>query len=348
MPTADELITKALQDRVATVTPSTLRYSEMRQDPLTERTRRRRGWVMPAVAAAAVAAIAVPTAVFLTRGSSPNAPQTSRSTTPAARPPMDPRQAAIQTAKALLRKATVLPAAQQVAHRPLRALNHPGAGVAAINLVDRAKFWTAPGTVSGALAYWRKHPPADFTLSSSEYDGGPDRTPYHSLVFTPNDVSSRSSRQGVSPGSWLAYGVVAFHGGVAVRADALVSWTPSRSPADMVSSSVSSVDVVVGRTNAPTVRHTLTGEAAHQLAAAVNRLPRSVPIGQIPGCTGWDGSDTLVFHSSGTTVHVSVDVGGTCPTITFRAGHRPSIQLAGNLDQTVLTALGLPASYGRP
>lgn len=40
MPTAAELITKALQDRAATVTPSTLRYPELQQDPLTARRRR--------------------------------------------------------------------------------------------------------------------------------------------------------------------------------------------------------------------------------------------------------------------------------------------------------------------
>jgi hypothetical protein len=311
-------------------------------DALVARGGRRRRYLAPALAAAAMVAVAVPVAVLVNHDAgTPVAQQTPTKPPPTASTPHDPKAAAIGTAQAAIDGATVLPGASRLAHSPLALLNHPPS-IPGAQHVQRTRFWTAPGTVDAAIAYLQRHPPAGFRLNGSGSAGGPGVPANGELDFQAGKYSS------------LLYNVVADHGGVAVRADAQVLWAPARSPADTVPTSVNSVDVVVVRQNslthqgAPTVQRTLTGVAAQSLSDIVNRLPRAVPVVHIScpamlGGTKW--YDRLVFHSSGATVVVVDDMTG-CPTIEFTAGHRKPILLAGDLNKAVLHALGLPDGYG--
>ncbi|HZC73571.1 MAG TPA: hypothetical protein VE442_22940 [Jatrophihabitans sp.] len=308
-------------------------------DALLAQRRPRRRYLAPLLAAAAVVAIATPLAVILTHG--PAAQQADRFRLPPGdeRLATHPRQAAIRTAQALIKSAPVLPRATRVSSPPLPAVDQPPSAPGAQH-VQRTAFWTAPESVGAAITYLKSHPPKGMTLSGTADSGGPSVPTVESLTFGDYDTS-------------LQLSVVAFRGGVAVRADAQVLWAPRRSPADMVPASVTSVDVTIVRSNpqqhlgAPTVRRTLTGDAARALADYVNALPRAVPnpmfCPNIAGNEEW--SDTLVFHSAGATTRVVDDMRG-CTSITFRTGHRKPIQLSGGLNQALLHALGLPANYG--
>jgi hypothetical protein len=231
---------------------------------------------------------------------------------------------------------------------PLAALDEP-ASISGAQQVQRTRFWTAPGTVTTAISYLISHPPYDMRSSGSGRASGPGVPETQMLDFEADVFRS------------LQYTVVAFHGGIAIRADAQVLWAPRRSPADMVPASVTSVDVLVVRQNpqehqgAPTVRRTLTNADARALADYINRLPRAIPTGyvscpEIVGGERW--LDRLVFHSDGPSAHVLVNLAG-CASATFRADHREPIQLSPTLpaavagiDHQITTALGLPTNYG--
>jgi hypothetical protein len=318
-------------------------------DALQATSQPRRRYLAPLVAAAAVLAAAVPTAVLLNRDSSGQPPSSSRPTKPLQNP-ADPHQAAIRTAKAIIATAPVPPGATPVERPPLAALDEP-ASTQGAQYVQRTRFWTAPGAVDNAISYLTSHPPRD--MHSPPGTGsrrGPNIPTTQTLDFQADEFRT------------LQYSVVAYHNGVAVRADAQVLWAPRRSPADTVPTSVTSVDVVVVRQNpqrrqgAPTVSRTLTGADARALAHFVNRLPRAVPTGYVscPDMLGGEHRlDRLTFHSAGANAHLLVNLTG-CATTTLTVGHRKPIQLSftfpgavATIDHQILSAVGLPPNYGR-
>jgi hypothetical protein len=214
--------------------------------------------------------------------------------------------------------------------------------------VQRTRFWTAPGNVDAAIAYLQAHPPNGMRSSGSTSAGGPGGFTSKGLDFEADGARS------------LHYTVVAYRGGVAVRADAQVLWAPRRAPADVAPASVTSVEVLVVRQDeqrhraAPTVHRTLTGAAARALARFVDQLPRAIPAGyHCPNeGAGEERYDQLVIHGDGPTARVLVDLTG-CASTTFQVGQRGPIQLSGkragvvdDIDHAILTAVGLPAPYG--
>ena len=261
----------------------------------------------------------------------------------------DPHEAAIRTAHTIVVTAPTPPGASQVDQSPLAALNEPAETPGAQH-VQETRFWTAPGSVNDAISYLSAHPPQNMRSDGGGSLSGPDIPTTRTLDFEADDFRS------------LEYSVVAYRDGIAIRADARVLWAPRRLPADTVPPSVSSVDVLVVRQNpqlhqgAPTARRTLTGTAARALADFVNRLPRAIPTGYVscPADIGGERwSDRLVFHSAGPTARVEVNLAG-CASTTFTVGHRQPIQLSftfpgaiAGIDRQILSALGLPANYGR-
>jgi hypothetical protein len=318
-------------------------------DTLVAAARPRRRYVAPLIAAAVVLAIAIPVAVRLNQGSSAAAPTTGPPAASQLRPqPVDPHQAAIRTAETIIAAAPVLPGATQHDRPPLPALDQPSTTLGA-QYVQRTRFWTAPGAVAAAIFYLKSHPPNGMRPSGSGSAGGTGVPATQTLDFQADEFRT------------LQYTVVAYHSGVAVRADAQVLWAPRRSPADTVPASVSSVDVTVTRQNpqlhqeAPTVRRTLTGARARALADFVNRLPRAVPTAYVscPALLGGEEQyDRLVFHSPGPTASVMVNLAG-CASTTFQVGSRKPIQLSRTyvgaveqVDHMILNALALPTDYG--
>ena len=308
----------------------------------------RRRYVPRLVAAAAVLAVAVPAAVLVDRGSSAPSPSSRQMAGPTAPEPADPRQAAIRTAETILATAPVPSGARRADSPPMAALKRPSE-IPGAQHVLRTRFWTAPGTVTATISYLNWHPPAGMRKSGSGTSSGPGMRPNQSIDFHADTVRS------------LQYVVVAYRGGVAIRADAVVLWAPRRVRADSIPVSVTAVDVLVVRQDpqlhqgAPTVRRTLTGAPARDLAEFVNRLPRAIPT-HYTSCPAELGGerwfDRLVFHGHGPDATVLVNMVG-CASTTLRVGNRRPIQLSqsysgavGNIDNTITTTLGLPRDYG--
>lgn len=306
-----------------------------------------RRYLAPLISGGAVLAVAISLAVGLHHNAARDSSRDGAN--PAVRQPADPHEAAIRTAQTIIATAPTPPGASQVDQSPLAALNQPAETPGAQH-VQETRFWTAPGSVADAISYLSAHLPQNMRSDGGGSLSGPDIPTTRTLDFQAGDFRS------------LEYSVVSYRGGIAIRADARVLWAPRRSPADTVPGSVSSVDVLVLRQNpqlhqgAPTVRRTLTGTAARALSNFVNLLPRAVPTGYIscPADIGGERwSDELVFHSGGPSARVEVNLAG-CASATFAIGHRKSIQLSftypgaiAGIDRQILSALGLPANYGR-
>ena len=319
--------------------------------------RPRQRYLAPILAAAAVLAIGIPTTVLLLdRGSSPQRQANTRPTAPVQRPnrhqpiahqPLDPHQAAIRAAEQIIATAPAPPGARPLDHSPLPVLDVPSS-IPGAQHVQRTRFWAAPGTVAATIAYLDGHQPTGMWTTghgSSTVHGMPTT---HSVYFQGVQDDGRRSAQ---------YTVAAYRGGVAIRADVQVLWSPRRDPADTVPDPVTSVDVLVVRQNpqqhqgAPTVHRELTGANARTLARFVNRLPRAIPA-QHPSCPaefrGQQWFDRLVFHSAGPTATVRVDMTG-CGSTTFQVGRRTTITLGethGGVNAKLMSTLGLPPNYG--
>lgn len=309
--------------------------------------RSRRRYLAPSLAAAAIVAIAVPLAVLLTCDSgtlgSAHRPMPHTSPTPA-----DPKTQAIMTARALVDSAPVPPGSTRIAHSPLALLDRPSEIPGALH-VQRTAFWTVPGTTDAAVTYLRVHPPEGFRRDGSGAMGGPGRP-------TVEDLSFATGSYGADGSVTLLYSVVAFDGGVAIRVDAQVFWVPNRPAWSYVPASVISVDVTVirkaytpGQRGAPTVSRTLTGDAARQLADAINALPPVGPEG-VHSCPAQfiQSSDIAIFHAANRDIRVA-RVGGGCAfdaTVTAPPSKRQAYLGGPDVTSTLLSALGLPANYG--
>jgi hypothetical protein len=239
--------------------------------------------------------------------------------------------------------APTLPGAVPAVHAPAAALTAPFGYRADGNLIDRAAFWTAPGTPTDAIEYLTTNLPFGMTLSGTGSSG--------------HTKTDRMEKQVVmydgpvtSPSQWLELqiSVVRSGSGVAVRADATGVWLPTKPAAEYIGT-VSSVDVTVYRptatAGAPTVHRTLTGVAAQRLADAIDALPLPTP--QTRTClTGRPFSDEFVFHAASRTIAAvnRVDGCGGVVTVTINGAGQPN--LSGNIDMQVTAELGLPADYG--
>jgi len=140
--------------------------------------------------------------------------------------------------------APTLPGAVPAVHAPTAALTAPFGYRADGNLIDRAAFWTAPGTPTDAIEYLTTNLPFGMTLSGTGSSG--------------HTKTDRMEKQVVmydgpvtSPSQWLELqiSVVRSGSGVAVRADATGVWLPTKPAAEYIGT-VSTVDVTVYRPTA--------------------------------------------------------------------------------------------------
>jgi hypothetical protein len=232
-----------------------------------------------------------------------------------------------------------LPGATPVDRAPATALTEARGYSEDGNLIDRAAFWTAPGTLSDAVAYFKANPPTGTTLTG---DGTSSNTNSSTVVeenltfaeFGTNDTQSAE----------ITMSIVPLDRGVGVRADAVAIWIPTKPAAEHIGA-VTSVDITINRlTAAATVRKTLTGAAAQRLADAVDALQVATPgVWSCPTDRGF--SDALVFHAPGRTIHALDEVGG-CGGVALLVNGVVQPELSGSVDAQVTAALGLPTGYG--
>jgi hypothetical protein len=305
---------------------------------LTHRPPRR--WLAPALAAAVVSALGITLAITLS-GDSNNPPRPkiqAQLPTPGAE---SPKAVALRDLQQLLDDAPLPPGAQ-LAHEVSRLRVPFGTG--SPNDLDRARFYSTPGTVAAALAYVKHHVPGGMTLDSSGSSSGGGVPDVESVTY-------------VSPTKlFLSYSMTSGRGGIAIRVDAQTTWVPNRPSWSFVPDSVTSVDVTIvrkaynkGMGGAPTVRRTLTGDRARELAAAVNDLPPAAPEG-IHSCPAMlvDASDVVVFHSPNGNLRLA-HTGGGCAfnaAITAPPSKREALVPGAAFTNAVLRELGLPVGYG--
>lgn len=325
--------------------------NEIDPDALLANAPRRRRYLAPALAAAAVVAIAVPVALFVVRdsGTTPadNSP-TAGSEAPA--PPTtvaDPEADAINRITAALDAAPLPPDAvrSDTELKPV-ADGFSGSGP---NDVRRTGWWTAPGSVSGAITDLKEHPPAGMTALGSESAPGD----YEGLEFatTPGDPAAYPVE--------LDYYLAPYEGGIAVRIDAWTTWAPNRPDWSFIPTDATSVDLTVVRDplnpdhpelgGAPTVERTLTGNDLTQLADTLNALPPRAPEG-VHSCPAMlvQAREVAVFHAPEGDIRI-VRNGGGCAfnaTIVPPPGADEVYVDGGDFANAVLAALGLPKDYG--
>ncbi|HEY7225146.1 MAG TPA: hypothetical protein VH561_16355 [Micromonosporaceae bacterium] len=254
---------------------------------------------------------------------------------PTAVPSPDPHLAAtVRIVEQLLASVPALPGATATSNAPTSSLADPAQIEAGDNVVIRSAFWTAPLPQADALAFYRTHPPDGTTQNGS--DSGPDDR--QGLMF-----SAAGTTESTAP--TVEVTVVPFGAGVAVRADAMAIWIPTK-PASEYLGPVISVDVTVDRASAaPPVTRTLTGTAAQRLAAALDALVPEPPYGPRPCPFDPGFVDTLVFHAPGRTITAVATVYG-CAGVAMDVNGAAQPRLAGSIDQQVLAELGLPPTYG--
>jgi hypothetical protein len=298
--------------------------------------------LLPAVAAAAIVAIAVPVTVLATRdsGNHPSRPAPHHVVTTL--PARDPRAAALQALRQLLDNAPLPAGAQRLGHG-IPGLSEPF-DTGSPNDLDRTRFFAAPSPVTAVLAYVRADVPHGMTEDSSGSSGGSNASAVKSVTFvTPTKL-------------YLSYSVTQRGSGSAIRVDAQTIWVPNRPSWTVVPGSVTSAEVTVVRKalnknqgGAPTVRGTFTGDAARQLAAAINALPSAAPEG-MHSCPAIlvAASDVIVFHSPTGVLRISRE-GGICAfdaRITAPPSKRVAYVPGSAFTKAVLGVLDLPANYG--
>jgi hypothetical protein len=105
---------------------------------------------------------------------------------------------------------------------------------------------------------------------------------------------------------------------------------------------------VRSRYGAPTVRRTVTGPDAQQLATILNKQPAQRPYaGLCPGLP-LRANDSLLFHTDTQVLRVSMQLGCTVlATITGPGRKGEYVYISGaELDRDTVGALGLPSKYG--
>jgi hypothetical protein len=327
-------------------------WSEVREanlaDPLqlTESHRPRRALQIVLVVATVSVVAGVSAAIVASRHSStqPPGPGSSVGPTGTATASADPNFAlTLQLVERILAAAPTLPGAVPAGQAPTTALSTPANSPADGNLTARTAFWTAPGTMSAAIAYFKANPPTGMKLTGTMTGGnangntGTGTVDEQGVTFEGPSTTTSQSPQ-------LEITVVPLGGGVGVRVDAMAIWIPTK-PASEHIGTVTSVDITVDRrASAPTVRRILTGAPAQRLADAVDALP--VGTTSVRFCALDRGfSDDLVFHAGARTIHVVNRVGG-CGGVRVTVGRAAQPELSGSVDPLVTKELALPANYG--
>jgi hypothetical protein len=205
------------------------------------------------------------------------------------------------------------------------------------NLIDLHQSWTVPGDAATVVADLKANPPAGMEVGGSGSGSGPNQPTVYSVDYRDSAVDL------VSLDGGLEVSVVqAGPGRVALRADALATWLPTRTSDQQVGSREKQV-VIVHRSPSGTgtmTRHTATVTRHADLARIVKsiaELKRSLPGAR--SCPMDNGEQFQLSFSkgAGTPVDatVTVEVGG-CGDVTLHLAGKPPLDLQGSPELTAL------------
>lgn len=244
-----------------------------------------------------------------------------------------------------------LPGALSVNASPTAALDHADSSPDYENLLDHTRWWTAPGTMADAIAYFKARPPA-----GRAWGGGGQATEGMRYFGDTGTVTmmTLNTADGYIDHALLTVTVVAHGDGVAIREDAQLVWTPTRLATQSVPCTITSVTVKLSRISdddsvaAKPVIRTLNSGSARRLAAVVNSLAMQARGGTCNGLSTPDVFDELTFtgHPSITVKLVLGQCGGTATFSADGIDQPPLSDPKESLNTAVLKELGLPANYG--
>jgi hypothetical protein len=246
--------------------------------------------------------------------------------------------AASAEADRLLAAVPVEPGARQLDSAPPGLPATQTRIVAPDGAVLRSAWFSQPGSVESATAYFDAHVPAGTTLQRPASGSTPGTVTYRAPA-TANYLSAG-----------LSLTVISIGDGVAVRAVAMVvpvGGTGATGSAGVIPAEVTAVDITLeGPNSSKPFGRTLTGVPAAGLAAAVNGLRQPTP-GSVSCMADSGFREILVFHAGGSTVTVTVKTDPCGSVKVVNAGISQVLSGAGTLDRAVLAALRLPSGYGR-
>jgi hypothetical protein len=237
--------------------------------------------------------------------------------------------AAAAEVAALVAASPVLPGARESRRAPLAVLTRPAELPGTDHVVQRTRWWTAPGSTDQAIAYLRAHRPRPLTLSGWM---GPNSDGSEGLTFSAKDSAAYVQAR-------LLLEVVADGYGVAMRADGQAVWLPAHPASGYLPADVTSVDVMIDHgLAAPTLSRTLPAAPAQRLVSLINGLPVWPPVAY--SCPDDIGDrDHLLFHSPPDNVAVTVSPGG-CGTVQI-GSRTPALRGGAEVDQLLKSLLGL-------
>jgi hypothetical protein len=284
--------------------------------------------ILPVVAGAAVIALAgCATAPAPAAGA---AHPTTTSSAAAAR--QTPKQRAEADAAAILASFAVPPGATKLSSAPSAgrgALKQPGSSPFSPDLVDDAGWWQAPGQPLQVLAWEQAHLPPRFSTIA-----GPATRTYRGVAYAWGYDFSLPAITGVLNSRGLAVeAVAAGDGKTDLRADAQVTWIPTRAASEAVPSGARAVTLSLradGKSGLPGPVTISDPARVRALTAFVDGLPLFPP-GPMD-CPMYLG-DTLVLtfraRPGGPALAVATVQLSGCEEVDFTVGGRLLPQLGG-------------------
>jgi hypothetical protein len=192
-------------------------------------------------------------------------------------------------AASLLSQLPSLPGAEVVSVAPDAALATAFSEPSSTNVVESTRWWTATSSLSDAQAFYRANAVPGTTLSGTGIRMG--STTVWNIVFGVDAVSTPLIS------AQLSISAVSTAKGVAIRADAQVTYVPTRSAAETIPSSVAWASGTL-YTEGVARSFALDATDAATLGAAMNRLsPDPQPDRHCAGSHGTD--DQVTFVTSG-------------------------------------------------
>jgi hypothetical protein len=253
-----------------------------------------------------------------------------------------PPQRAAASARAILGEFVPPPGAVRLARRPALPSGSPVVGLTSATQADATGYWRANGSATALLAWEKAHISRGF--SRQDVIVGP---PSWNTVYTLPAVP------GVLPTREMNVQFYNAGGGMTViMAEAMVSWQPSRPASEVVPASVTEVTIAASGPAPPPAPAPVTITSVpvvRQLAALVNRLPRSTVAQDVPCPEGAGFTLTFRARAGGPPVAVA-DGPGACGQVTLTLGGKAEPPLlppdASAYRTTVMKIAGLHWSFG--
>lgn len=257
-----------------------------------------------------------------------------------------PKQRADADAAAILRSFAVPPGARRLAHAPRvvdNVLSIPGSVPGAVDLVDDASWWQAPGLPPAVLGWERAHLPGRFAPAGSgagTYPGGASWTDTFSLPAVPGVLVLRELQVEV---------VSAGHGQTAIRVDAQVAWQPPRPASSLVPSAARVLTITQLASSLPGARRppapvTITDPAVtRRIASLINGLlVFPLEYASCPAFMGGGLQLTFRARSGGPPLAVA-NTDGVCHEVWLTIGgkQQPGLTDPASLDAQIRKIAGL-------